>query len=283
VILWGENDVGSVGRGDSAVSPWRANLPLSTVTTRKNPAPAPAPAPAAVSAPEPAPAPAPAAVSFDAAVSAAVIAAGHAGDRAATIIKTLLTDDTLFLDWQKDCVDLDTAVMMAAIATEEFNVSTVASPVAFTWPATILKLAKVRGIELGGKLPVISGMPSNVLGASAPSDLEDLNGPVKTRIKRPRPASQLLFSLAWGNYGNLKLPSIAEGEKLPLAVLLTVLNSVPSTLFKEAKFLKKLQTLKGGTSVLSVIADRIGRYVCITDDFHIVATAELFASENGKG
>lgn len=217
------------------------------------------------------------AMAFDDHVARAVAMAGYTGDRAKAIIDAITADDSLYRQWENDpTVDLSLAVMMAAIATETFTVS---SSTDVAWPETIKKLAAVRGIELPKRLPSTGGMPQGLLGVCGPIDLPDLSEPIKTAMRRPTTVGKLMLSIGWGSYGSVKIPAIADGRELPLELLLTIINALPQPLFKENKALKKLSSPKGATSILGTLAERLGRYVAVTDDFKIKIITEPFATD----
>lgn len=101
--------------------------------------------------------------------------------------------------------------------------------------------------------------------ASAPRDLTTLGSYIPRYAKRNAGSSLFLSDLIHGQFntkaGIIAIPSIVDGQPLPLVVVLSLLNRL-SEMYSETKYLR---TLHGSNSLMQTISDRTGRY-CYIDD-----------------
>lgn len=101
--------------------------------------------------------------------------------------------------------------------------------------------------------------------ASAPRDLTTLGDKIQRYAKRNAGSSLFLSDLIYGQFntagGIIPIPSLVDGQGLPLIALLSILP-LTGEMYRETKYLRSLH---GTNSLLQTIADRTARY-CYIDD-----------------
>lgn len=87
--------------------------------------------------------------------------------------------------------------------------------------------------------------------------------------KRDRGDDHLVFLLevAHGRYGTRQLPSLADGDRLPLVVLLAILKGRPEC-YGKTKATTILHA-SGQTCVMGMLANVMGRHVALDDEFNL--------------
>lgn len=152
------------------------------------------------------------------------------------------------------------------------------------WDEQTVTLAAAAGVTLPPTPPRdrpagIPG-PDRWLLVAAPADLESLNRPIPTAPERAKGAAPLLYSLMHGRYSDksgriITLPSMADGQGLPLVALLKILSKAPE-LTAKVGYLQRLIG-KGRHNILSNLADKSGRFAYLSADGKLYLTAEPFA------
>jgi hypothetical protein len=158
------------------------------------------------------------------------------------------------------------------------------------WPADLVAVAQAAGVALPAMPPRrISGSPVAWIAAYAPSsDLSCLSDPIPTGTGKTgeKGTDQILYDACHGKFvtpaGIISLPSMVNGEKLPLAFLLKIVGKIKG---KRANYFNRLIAgdKKGETAcLLSAIAKKSGRFAYIeqaADGSYVVGLhSEPFAS-----
>lgn len=158
------------------------------------------------------------------------------------------------------------------------------------WPADLVAIAQSAGVTLPVMPPRrIAGSPVAWIAAYSPSsDLSCLSEPIPTGTGKTgaKGTDQILYDACHGRFatpaGTITLPSMASGEKLPLAFLLKIAGKIKG---KRANYFNRLIAgdKKGETAcLLSAIAKKSGRFAYIekaSDGGYVVGLhSEPFAS-----
>jgi hypothetical protein len=150
------------------------------------------------------------------------------------------------------------------------------------WPEDLLNVAQTARVILPAHPPRrISGAPERWIAAYAPSgDLSCLSDPIPTGTGKTgsKGIDQLLYDAVHGVFrsatGEIKLPSMAKGEALPLVVLIKIIGTLKG---ERPAYFNRLVAgdprKKESASLLSAIAKKMGRYAYIeqlTDGSYVV-------------
>lgn len=147
------------------------------------------------------------------------------------------------------------------------------------WPDDLAALAESLGVALPPSPPRErpAGAPDRWLIATAPADLTALNAPIPEAPERAKGAAPLLYGVMHGRFTTASghvvgLPSMANGQPLPLIVLLKVLSKAPNLVGK----VKYVRSLCGGRqTIMGNLADKSGRYCFLDSDFNLWLTDTL--------
>lgn len=108
---------------------------------------------------------------------------------------------------------------------------------------------------------------------AAPRDLTKLGEKPARYLKRNAGSSLLLSQLIFGIYdtpaGPIAIPSLVEGQPLPLILLLTIMGKT-GELYENTLYFQSL--IGGQNSILKTLAERLNRYVYIDDAENIRAS-----------
>lgn len=153
------------------------------------------------------------------------------------------------------------------------------------WPEIVSQLAeKLAGPDAPG-LVLPAAMPPRHPHSShagllchAPKNLEELNLEVpKQRGAQRRPVLNLLQDIANGNYNGRDLPSLADGERLPLATLLTILL-LNRKMYVDNSYLRSLWDSRAHACIMGVLANVTRRYVvCDNEDGTLYLVRDFYA------
>ena len=147
------------------------------------------------------------------------------------------------------------------------------------WPDDLAALAESLGVALPPSPPRErpAGAPDRWMIVAAPADLTALNAPIPEAPERAKGAAPLLYGVMHGRFTTatghvVSLPSMANGQPLPLIVLLKVLSKAPNLVGK----VKYVRSLCGGRqTIMGNLADKSGRYCFLDADFNLWLTDTL--------